>query len=486
MKKFLKYATLILLLFVSFSCVLTGCDKKKDGDYDAPGATDRVIGNGGLAVTKGEYLYFLNGYRSYNDVTKNSDNNKLSNHENVVRGAIYRTKLNQTGDLTLDEDGNIVEGSVERVVDQIACFENGGLYIVGEYLYYATPNTQDDNQGNLLNNYVDYCRVKLSNPSDRKVLYTSEGSVSDGEWAVYEMDNAIYMVINTGSKVVCIKNGDSKNVTTMIDSFGSVQFWDNEDGHELKDYEKYVYYTRSTTDKDGVSGGNVLARVKLGSDDENILSRDGSTSITLKDLKNGRIYYTTSDNKLRVATPTFSKVIGDTALTQKSYDNMYVIDNQDDTATLNRVLVYETGASKESDSTAGRLIYFDNGSWDAVIVKESISMEILDVVGNYVYYYKDSAIYRLDILSGVETKLINGENTFNFSTSQTMNFDVDVNYMYFLNGYSVDDSTVYYLERVYLGDPSTHTFVGKFVDSEKPVETEDEDDTKDTENNLVD
>ena len=106
MKKFLRYATLILLLFVSFSFVLTGCGKKKGSDYDAPKADARVYGNGGLAVTKGDYLYFLNGYRTYADVTK--EEKKLSNHENVVRGAIYRTKLSATGDLTVDENGKIV------------------------------------------------------------------------------------------------------------------------------------------------------------------------------------------------------------------------------------------------------------------------------------------------------------------------------------------------------------------------------------------
>lgn len=471
MKKFLKYATLILLLFVSFSFVLTGCKKDDGDDYDAPSADARVYGNGGLAVTKGDYLYFLNGYRTYADVTK--EEKTLYNHENVVRGAIYRTKLSATGDLTVDEDGNIVSSSVERVIDKIACFENGGLYIVGNYIYYATPNTQDDRSGNLLNNYVDYCRASLSDPSDRDVLYTSDGSVSEGEWHVYGEGSDIFLVIDTGSKVVCVKNGN--DAYDMIDSYSSLDFWTNEDGHTLQDYEKYVYYTRALSDDDAVSGGNVLARVRLGSSDEEILSRDGSSTITIKDLKNGKIYYTNSDGKLRVATPTFGVVsgIGNTALTQKSYDNMYIVDNKDATSTLNRVLVYEESKEESGKDT---LSYYDNGSWEKTLVI-SANMNILEVDGNYVYYYDtdESTIYRVDILSKVSTKLINGDNTFSFSADQTMNFDVDVNYMYFLNGYTVDSTTVYYLERVDMAyDAPTHTFIGQFVDGEEPVVEEEE------------
>ena len=62
-----------------------------------------------------------------------------------------------------------------------------------------------------------------------------------------------------------------------------------------------------------------------------------------------------------------------------------------------------------------------------------------------------------------------------------LKFDVDVNYMYFLNGYTIDETTVYYLERVDLthSEPA-YTFVGQFVDGEAP---EVEEDVESDENN---
>ena len=65
-----------------------------------------------------------------------------------------------------------------------------------------------------------------------------------------------------------------------------------------------------------------------------------------------------------------------------------------------------------------------------------------------------------------------------------MKFDVDVNYMYFLNGYSVDSNTVYYLSRVDMTyTEPTHTFVGQFVEGEEPaVEEENSDGADDSSN----
>lgn len=465
MKKFLKNITLVLLLLVSATCVFAGC--QKPNDPNVPSSTDRVYGNGGLAVTKGQYLYFLNGYRTYSNVKTDDDN------KNVVRGAIYKTKLSATGDLTLDEDGNIVDSSVERVVDRIACFENGGLYIVGNYLYYATPNTQDNSVGQILNNYVDYCRVNLSNPSDEQVLYTSEGSVTNGEWAVYQMDGGIYLVINTGNKIVCVKDGNKKSVTTMASDVTSAEFWNNEDNHTLSENEQYIYYTRNVKSSDKVSGGNVLAKVKIGTSKEIPVVADGSTSYEVVDVANNNVYYKKGTSYIYKANASDFK--NELKLTYTSYDKVYHIENTDVNSTLNRTLVYTATDEKASEgSKTGRLSYYDNGSVEENVVLDKVDITILDVVGNIVYFYQDSTIYKVDILSKEVTKLINGDNAFSFNTSQNMCFDVDGNYMYFLNGYTPTEATVYYLSRVDLSNPKTHTFLGEFVSSEAPEVSEEE------------
>lgn len=471
MKKFLKVATLILIMVISFSFLLVGC-KKDDDNYIGPSASDRVYGNGGLAVTKGDYLYFLNGYKSYETVSESSDNTS------VVRGAIYRTKLTNVGDLQFnyDEDGEIVDVTVEKVVDRIACFENGGIYIIGNYLYYTTPNTQDNSSGQILNNYVNYCRVPLNSATSEEVLYTSKGAVTSGDWAVYEMNGGIYMVINSGSTLVCVKDGDKKNVVTMAESITGAKLWTNENNHTLSSQEQYIYYTRDLTDDDSSTSGNILARVKIGTNNEEIIKSDNSNTYTLFDVKNNNIYYTKSSEENGLFYFNASTYKEGNQLLFTTYDNKYVIDNYGET-TLNRVVVYT--ASTDSESANGKLSFFDNGTVNENIVLENVDITILGVAGNYVYYVSNSIIYRVNILNSKSSTdstkpetLINGDSEFNFSATQTMAFDVDVNYLYILNGYTVDSNTNYYTERISLSNPTTHTFIGAFANGEKPVEDE--------------
>ena len=135
------------------------------------------------------------------------------------------------------------------------------------------------------------------------------------------------------------------------------------------------------------------------------------------------------------------------------------------------MLVYT--ASTDDNSANGKLSFFDNGSVNENIVLQNVDITILDVVGNYVYYYADSSIYRVDIISKTTQNLINGDRTFDFNTSQTMNFDVDGNYLYILNGYTAD-STTYYTERISLQNPTDHYFIGAFVSGEQPTDDEEE------------
>ena len=53
-----------MLCVLSFTFV--GCDKrtKEEKNFTYPSSSDRVYSNGGLAVRKGNYVYFVNGFQS--------------------------------------------------------------------------------------------------------------------------------------------------------------------------------------------------------------------------------------------------------------------------------------------------------------------------------------------------------------------------------------------------------------------------------------
>ena len=60
MKYLKKFGFLVVAMFIMSAAFLTGCGKP---DVELPGANDPVIGNGGLTVQKGNYLYYVNGYK---------------------------------------------------------------------------------------------------------------------------------------------------------------------------------------------------------------------------------------------------------------------------------------------------------------------------------------------------------------------------------------------------------------------------------------
>ena len=131
----------LILVFVLCLLTLVGCGV----NLKMPDAESAVTGNGGLAVQKGEYIYFVNGYQKATDLKdgQNNGGNKYS--------AIYRTKL-EDFELVYDEDGALQ--NCELIVDKVCGFERTALYIFDDYLYYATPNTQkvikDDELSNLV------------------------------------------------------------------------------------------------------------------------------------------------------------------------------------------------------------------------------------------------------------------------------------------------------------------------------------------------
>ena len=62
MKKFTKILICLFLCVMSVCLVACNSGSDKDKNFNYPPASGAVSGNGGLAVRKGNCLYFVNGY----------------------------------------------------------------------------------------------------------------------------------------------------------------------------------------------------------------------------------------------------------------------------------------------------------------------------------------------------------------------------------------------------------------------------------------
>ena len=105
-----------------------------------------VESNGGFAVRKGDYVYFINGAADYT-----ADNT----YGSVVKGSLMRISTAKLA----EEDYS----AAEVVVPSLFAAQNfeSGIYIYGDYVYYATPTRDKNLKGEVENTWIDFKRAKL-------------------------------------------------------------------------------------------------------------------------------------------------------------------------------------------------------------------------------------------------------------------------------------------------------------------------------------
>lgn len=136
------------------------------------------VSNGGFAVGKGDYIYFLNG------VEENTANNTYGT---PVKGGIYRIS-----------DQNLKArnyNAAERVVPVVAYSSNydTGIFLYGDYIYYGTPSTAKNSEGEVQNSVLDMKRSKLDGTETMRDAYVSFPSLSYN-YRYVEENGVVYLM----------------------------------------------------------------------------------------------------------------------------------------------------------------------------------------------------------------------------------------------------------------------------------------------------
>lgn len=192
---------------------LVACSGKQSYKGDALTAgydsEAKVSSQGGFVVEKGDYAYFINGVEEYTAGNKYGD---------VKKGALMRIKTDMSGE-------------AETVVPSLFAAQNfeAGIYIYGDYVYYATPTTDKNLKGQVENSYIDFKRAKLdgseapmkgyffrlatNTANYRFVTVPSVDRNADGEedvFCLYEEDSALKSYNTaTGENVTLVKGAKS-------------------------------------------------------------------------------------------------------------------------------------------------------------------------------------------------------------------------------------------------------------------------------------
>jgi hypothetical protein len=307
--------------------------------------TDHIVrGNGTSAVQYGNYVYYINGYRGFDDVDGNQN-------KDVVKGAVYRTELFSNGKIGGDfdslthmqfygdptdsvnynpdissesyirrneelrdmrffnhestewddgvyDDEKTIVVDTNRLADKTvgtSGYKDGGMFIFDEHLFFATPSNERDYKGNLLSNRTQFFKVNLFTGVRTKVYSTNNDSF-DSPYAFYKFNNAVYLVVKDGTDIVSVKAAGAgkstkpvvvaSSVEEVIMPHASVYYKDMP-----QDYvENFVYFTRAH-EQNFMTKGNVLEMTSPDGSQRLVLSDAAGRNIKLHSVRDGMLFF---------------------------------------------------------------------------------------------------------------------------------------------------------------------------------------------------
>ncbi|MBQ9728164.1 MAG: hypothetical protein IJV85_01055 [Clostridia bacterium] len=217
-----------------------GCgDKSYQGDALDAGyvSAAAVSSQGGFVVEKGDYVYFINGAESYQASNKYGD---------VVKGSLMRISKAQLSAGEYDKAQIVVPSLF------VAQNFNAGVYIYGDYVYYATPTTdRDPNTDKIENSYIDFKRAKIDGTEAPMSGYFHRLSNNAAAYRFVQVSGSdknadgeadVYCLYEDSSKLYSLNTATGENTLLVSGATGSFYY----NTADLADPN--VYYTMAVTD----------------------------------------------------------------------------------------------------------------------------------------------------------------------------------------------------------------------------------------------
>ena len=227
----LKSGKKILLLLLALALtlgVLAGCNPYKADPLDGYTSSDSAAeSNGGFVVKKDEWFYFINGAESYT-----ADNT----FGDVVKGSLARVHADDLA------SGNYSESDI--VVPQLIVSEDhtSGIYVYGDYVYYATPNTSRNMDGEVVNSVLNFRRTKLDGTDTSKNYVQLSDNTS--AYRYVQVDGTVYLLYADSANSELHSLNTATGEDLVIVSGYSAYAFDQADPES-----PYVYYTMSVVKK---------------------------------------------------------------------------------------------------------------------------------------------------------------------------------------------------------------------------------------------
>lgn len=412
MKKFLPL--ILVLCLVVCGGIFAGCGNKEIVLEGGPAYEDNVYGNGGFVVTKGDYVYFTDAY-----VKSSSLGSKISNQlGSVTETGLYRARKTVE---TVDEIDRPILTDVQLMVSKVVGFENSGLYIFKDKIYFATPTTDKDKTGTRYDLLTFYsCNLDGSNL--KKLHQTTK--FSSGKFSMTMIDGNVYLLIYTGSEIVRVsENGE---VLTIAEKVTGAILPSREtivsNDENPKPSECFVYYTINKESDGPIDLGNILYKAEISTGKTTELLNKDRITVTVKALGGGRLFYVR--NELFGSTSVYSYYSNSLAENFEAGETKQLSESS-----LNVVVLgeYEGNNLGLAYVNSNKSLIIRN--IDSELKGENFASSVNQILfsrNGYLYYATSDAVYRKSLTNKEDKQKLSGALTI-----KTDYFDVDDEYLYF-------------------------------------------------------
>ena len=386
MKKFSKIILSVLL------CVLCAISFVACGETPTPTSADStdVVSNGGVALKHNGYLYFIGGTYP-NDGDSNTAITNL--------GSIYKAKLDESGEVIVDSNGNFSE--VSQVVSSLAGFNNGTINIFGDHLYYTTPNTAKNNKAVTLNYQTCFMRLDLLTGATENIFTTSlNNSKEEVTYAYYNVNGSLYLVVyeKVATTLTSVKVDTNPTVNVIATNAQTAIFSENDgviqDANRNSIAENYVFFTRAALTTGAVRTGSRVYKVLPTGAGETLLSE--GKNVSLLTIRADKLVYS-YDSRIfaqKITDSTTEKLAftSNQVISEKTYDSVVFVENGDNIGLLYykdglfRYIEYVDGVESDPNTDLNRTIY-------ELDTAPAVTLVAID--GGYLYYFYTDMLYRI-------------------------------------------------------------------------------------------
>ena len=196
----------VLLLAICLLFAFAACGSKTVAVKDDSLAS--VASNGGFLVETDKYVYFINGVESYSTTYKEGK---------VTKGALMRTEKSNLA--KLGDDSVTYDTIVSRLV--VSDDMNAGVYLYGDYFYYAVPSDENNKKGEVKNDQLKFLRTKADGSSTSSSI-TKKDFSHDAQYRYVQKGSNVYLIVySTGLYIYDAVNG--KLLNSYEDETSSIQ-----------------------------------------------------------------------------------------------------------------------------------------------------------------------------------------------------------------------------------------------------------------------